>query len=93
MKVEEIAEAVTKLPPDHELLLACCQGIMAACDRVAFDRGMVFDTPIYNYSATCGGRLNIVAARRLSAQILQNGSEGPAPTSLSRSKCRSSDCE
>ena len=57
----------------NELLPACYQGTMDACDRVASDRGMVFDTPIYNYAATCGGRLDIVTARRLSARMLENG--------------------
>ena len=46
--------------PYNELLIACYRGDMDACDRVASDRGMVFDTPIYNYAATCGGRLDIV---------------------------------
>jgi hypothetical protein len=32
--------------PYNELLLACHQGIMDPCDRIASDRGMVFDTPI-----------------------------------------------
>jgi hypothetical protein len=59
--------------PYNELLLACYQGIMDACDRVASDRGMVFDTPIYNYAATCGGRLDLVTARRLGARMLENG--------------------
>ena len=57
----------------NELLLACYQGTMEACDRVASDRGMVFDTPVYNYAATCGGRLNMVEARHQSARMLQNG--------------------
>ena len=57
----------------NELLYACYQGNWDACDRVASDRGMVFDTPIYNYAATCGGRLDIVTSRRVSAQMLQNG--------------------
>ena len=60
----------------NELLLACYQGTMDACDRVASDRGMVFDTPIYNYAATCGGRLDIAEARHKSAQMLQNGIRG-----------------
>jgi hypothetical protein len=59
--------------PYNELLLACYQGTMSACDRVASDRGMVFDTPIYNYAATCGGRLDMVTARRLSARMLEDG--------------------
>ena len=60
----------------NELLLACYRGTMEACDRVASDRGMVFDTPIYNYAATCGGRLDIVTARRLNARMLENGVAG-----------------
>ena len=60
----------------NEWLVACYQGTMEACDRVASDRGMVFDTPIYNYAATCGGRLDIVTARRVSAQMLENGIPG-----------------
>jgi hypothetical protein len=60
----------------NELLIACYQGSMDACDRVASDRGMVFDTPIYNYASTCGGRLDTVTVRRLSAQMLQNGVTG-----------------
>jgi hypothetical protein len=60
----------------NDLLAACYQGDMEACDHVASDKGMVFDTPIYNWAATCGGRLNNVAARRLSAQMLQNGIRG-----------------
>ena len=60
----------------NELLVACYQGTMDACDRVASDRGMVFDTPIYNYAATCGGRLDIATARRLSARMLENGIPG-----------------
>ena len=62
--------------PYNELLLACYQGTMDACDRVASDRGMVFDTPIYNYAVTCGGRLDIASARRLSARMLENGIRG-----------------
>ena len=62
--------------PYNELLLACYQGTMDACDRVSSDRGMVFDTPIYNYAATCGGRLDLVTARRLSARMLENGIAG-----------------
>ena len=46
---------------------------MEACDRVSSDRGMVFDTAVYNYAATCGGRLDIVTARRLNARMLENG--------------------
>ena len=65
----------------NELLLACYQGTMDACDRVASDRGMVFDTPIYDYAATCGGRLDRVTARRLSARMLENAFRaGCAPT-------------
>jgi hypothetical protein len=60
----------------NDLLAACYQGNMEACDRVASDKGMISDTPIYNWAATCGGRLNTVAARRLSAQMLQNGIRG-----------------
>jgi hypothetical protein len=60
----------------NELLVACYQGTMAACDRVASDRGMVFDTPIYNYAATCGGRLDLVTARRQAARMLENGIRG-----------------
>jgi hypothetical protein len=60
----------------NELLVACYQGDMDACDRVVSDPGMISDTPIYNWAATCGGRLNIVAARRLSVQMLQNGIRG-----------------
>jgi hypothetical protein len=59
--------------PYNALLIACYRGTMDACDRVASDRGMVFDTPIYNYAATCGGRLDIATARRLSARMLENG--------------------
>jgi hypothetical protein len=60
----------------NELLVACYEGNMEACDRVASDRGMISDTPIYNWAATCGGRLNIVVARRLGAQMFQNGIRG-----------------
>ena len=62
--------------PYNELLIACYRGSMDACDRVASDRGMVFDTPIYNYAATCGGRLDLVTVRRLSARMLENGVRG-----------------
>jgi hypothetical protein len=48
--------------PYNELLLACYQGIMDPCDLIASDRGMVFDTPIYSYAATCGGRLDLGTA-------------------------------
>ena len=44
----------------NDLLAACYQGNMEACDRVASDKGMISDTPIYNWAATCGGRLNTV---------------------------------
>jgi hypothetical protein len=60
----------------NELLLACYQGNMEACDRVVFDPGMISDTPIYDWAVTCGGRLDRVTARRLSAQMLQNGIRG-----------------
>ena len=59
--------------PYNELLLACYQGTMAACDRVANDKGMVWDTAISDYASTCGGRLDKITARRLSAQMLENG--------------------
>jgi hypothetical protein len=49
---------------------------MDACDRVASDKGMISDTPVYNYAATCGGRLDIVTARRLSARMFENGIRG-----------------
>jgi hypothetical protein len=62
--------------PYNELLIACYRGTMDACDRVASDRGMVFNTPIYNYASTCGGRLDLATVRRLSAQMLQNGVTG-----------------
>jgi hypothetical protein len=70
--------------PYNELLLACYRGTMGACDRVASDRGMIFDTPIYNYAATCGGRLDIVTARRLSARMLENGIRGGTCSSIFR---------
>ena len=60
----------------NELLLSCYRGTMEACDRVSSDRGMVFDTAVYNYAATCGGRLDIVTARRLNARMLENGVSG-----------------
>jgi hypothetical protein len=62
--------------PHNELLLACYQGIMNPCDRIASDRGMVFDTPICSYAATCGGRLDLGTARRPSARMLENGVRG-----------------
>jgi hypothetical protein len=62
--------------PYNELLIACYRGTMDACDRVASDRGMVFNTPIYSYASTCGGRLDLATVRRLSAQMLQNGVTG-----------------
>jgi hypothetical protein len=65
----------------NQLLVACYQGNMDACDRVVSDPGMISDTPIYNWAATCGGRLDRVTARRLSVQMLQNGIRGgSAPT-------------
>jgi hypothetical protein len=57
----------------NQLLVACYQGNMGACDRVANDQGMISDTPIYNWAATCGGRLDRVFARRLSAQMFRDG--------------------
>ena len=60
----------------NQLLVACYQGNMEACDRVATDQGMISDTPIYNWAATCGGRLDRITARRLSVQMLQNGIRG-----------------
>jgi hypothetical protein len=60
----------------NDLLVACYQGNMNACDRIASDQGMVFDTPIYNYAATCGGRLDMRTARHLSARMLENGIPG-----------------
>jgi hypothetical protein len=62
--------------PYNELLIACYQGTMAACDRVSHDKGMVFDTPIFDYAATCGGRLDKIFVRRLSARMLENGIPG-----------------
>jgi hypothetical protein len=55
------------------LLIACYQGNPDACDRVASDKDMIPDTPIYNWAATCGGRLDIVTARRVSAKMFRNG--------------------
>jgi hypothetical protein len=68
----------------NELLVACYNGNMDACDRVVSDHGMISDTPIYNWAATCGGRLNIVDARRLSAQMFRNGIREGTCSYLSR---------
>jgi hypothetical protein len=57
----------------NELLIACYQGNWDACDRVVSDRGMISDTPIYDWAITCGGRLDRVYARRVSAQMFRNG--------------------
>ena len=57
----------------NELLIACYQGTWDACDRVVSDRGMISDTPIYDWAITCGGRLDRVYARRVSAQMFRNG--------------------
>ncbi len=60
----------------NELLVACYQGAMGACDQVVSDRGMISGNAVYDYAATCGGRLDVVTARRLSAQMLRNGIPG-----------------
>ena len=60
----------------NELLVACYQGTMDACDRVVSDQGMISGNAVYNYAATCGGRLDVVTARRFSVQMLQNGIQG-----------------
>lgn len=60
----------------NELLVACYQGDMSACDRVVSDPGMISGNAVYDYAATCGGRLDRVTARRLSAQMLENGVRG-----------------
>jgi hypothetical protein len=57
----------------NELLVACYQGDMDACDRVVSDPGMISDTPIYDWAITCGGRLDRVYARRVGAQMFRNG--------------------
>jgi hypothetical protein len=57
----------------NQLLIACYQGNMGACNRVVSDPGMISDTPIYNWAATCGGRLDRVFARRLSSQMFRDG--------------------
>jgi hypothetical protein len=58
------------------LLVACYQGAMDACDQVVSDRGMISGNAVYDYAATCGGRLDVVTARRMSAQMFQNGIPG-----------------
>jgi hypothetical protein len=68
----------------NDLLVACYRGNMDACDRVVSDPGMISDTPIYNWAATCGGRLDRVTARRQSALMLQNGIRGGMCSYLSR---------
>jgi hypothetical protein len=55
------------------LLVACYEGNMDACDRVVSDKDMIPDTPIHDWAATCGGRLDIVTARRVSAKMFRNG--------------------
>ena len=70
--------------PYNELLVACYQGDMDACDRVVSDPGMISDTPIYDWAATCGGRLDRVTARRLSAQMFRNGIREGTCSYLSR---------
>ena len=57
----------------NELLVACYQGDMDACDRVVSDRGMISDTPIYDWAITCGGRLDRKYAQHVSAQMFRNG--------------------
>ena len=59
--------------PYNGLLIACYQGNMGACDRVASDPGMVFDTPISDWARTCGGRLDRVTARNWNARMFENG--------------------
>jgi len=62
--------------PYNDLLVACYQGSMNACDRVASDRGMISGNFVYDYATTCGGRMDRVTARRLSARMLENGIRG-----------------
>jgi hypothetical protein len=60
----------------NELLLACYQGNMRACDRVASDPGMVFNTPIWDYASSCGGRFDKRTATRLTARMFERGIRG-----------------
>jgi hypothetical protein len=68
----------------NELLIACYQGNWDACDSVVSDRGMISDTPIYDWAITCGGRLDRVYARRVSAQMFRNGNMEGLCSYLSR---------
>lgn len=60
----------------NELLVSCAQGSMNACDSVVSDRGMISGNAVYDYAATCGGRLDQVTVRRIGTRMFENGIRG-----------------
>ena len=48
----------------NELQVACYEGHMSACDSICKSKRMIFDTFLYDYGRTCGGRVDLREIRR-----------------------------
>jgi hypothetical protein len=49
----------------NELQVACYEGHMSACDSIWKSKRVLFDTFLYDYGRTCGGRVDRREIRRL----------------------------
>jgi hypothetical protein len=48
----------------NDLQVACYEGHMSACDSIWKSKRMIFDTFLYDYGRTCGGRVALREIRR-----------------------------
>lgn len=48
----------------NEAVIACYEGSMSACDSIWLSKRVLFDTWLYDYGRTCGGRADLRAIRR-----------------------------
>jgi len=49
----------------NELQVACYEGHMSACDSIWKSKRVLFDTFLFDYGRTCGGRVDRREIRRL----------------------------
>jgi hypothetical protein len=48
----------------NQLQIACYEGHMGACDSIWKSNRVLFDTFLFNYGRTCGGRVDLREIRR-----------------------------
>ncbi len=48
----------------NEATIACYEGSMKACDSIWLSQRVLFDTWLFDYGRTCGGRVDLRTIRR-----------------------------